>query len=129
MNTPAQCGAIKPPKPEIYSEAPHARPDETASTGPASPASPTIATTNPTSHEHTRPMRRNQTPENGHLLRSTSVGPQQSPTPPTRRARSPTAHMHPQRPAALVVDTEHLHIAQSHQQLAHARRVILLVCV
>ena len=23
MNTPAQCGAIKPPKPDIYSEAPH----------------------------------------------------------------------------------------------------------
>ena len=23
MNTPAQCGAIKPPKTDIYSEAPH----------------------------------------------------------------------------------------------------------
>ena len=23
MNTPAQCGAIKPPKPDIYSEAPY----------------------------------------------------------------------------------------------------------
>ena len=23
MNTPAQCGVIKPPKPDIYSEAPH----------------------------------------------------------------------------------------------------------
>ena len=51
---------------------PSARPDETASTGPASPASPTIATTTKTSHEHTRPMRRNQTPQSGHLLRSTS---------------------------------------------------------
>ena len=25
MNTPAQCGAIKPPKTDIYSEAPHDR--------------------------------------------------------------------------------------------------------
>ena len=25
MNTPAHCGAIKPPKPDIYSEAPHHR--------------------------------------------------------------------------------------------------------
>ena len=25
MNTPAHCGAIKPPKPDIYSEAPHRR--------------------------------------------------------------------------------------------------------
>ena len=27
MNTPAQCGVIKPPKTDIYSEAPHAEPD------------------------------------------------------------------------------------------------------
>ena len=46
-------------------------------------------------------------------------------TTPTRRPRRPATHMHPQRPAALVADTEHLHIAQSHQQLTHARRVAL----
>ena len=50
-----------------------AKPDETASPRPAAPASPTITTTTNTSHEHTRPMRRNQTPKNGHLLRSTST--------------------------------------------------------
>ena len=61
-------------------------------------------------HQHHRPL---------------TVGPQRPPTAPTRRPRRPAAHMHPQRPAALVADTEHLHIAQSHQQLAHARRVVL----
>ena len=64
--------ATSPPTTNTKAEVtPSARPDETASTGPASPASPTIATTTKTSHEHTRPMRRNQTPQNGHLLRST----------------------------------------------------------
>ena len=64
--------ATSPPTTNTKAEAtPSARPAKTASNGPASPASPTIATTNPTSHEP-RPTRRNQTPENGHLLRSTS---------------------------------------------------------
>ena len=79
-NTRPPCtppSATSPPTTNTKAEAtPSARPDETASTGPASPASPTIATTNPTSHEHTRPMRRNQTPKNGHLLRSTSPPPE-----------------------------------------------------
>ena len=65
--------ATSPPTTNTKAEAtPSARPATTASNGPASPASPTIATTTKTSHEHTRPMRRNQTPQNGHLLRSTS---------------------------------------------------------
>ena len=75
--TPGACTppwATSPPTTSTRAEAtPSARPDETASPGPAAPASPTIATTTDTSHEHTRPMRRNQTPKNGHLLRSTSV--------------------------------------------------------
>ena len=33
--------------------------------------------------------------------------------------------MHPQRPLSTVIDTDDLHIAQSHQQLADARRVTL----
>ncbi len=52
---------------------PSAKPDETASHKPAKPESPTIATTNPTSHDHARPMRRNQTAKSGHSLRSTSI--------------------------------------------------------
>ena len=47
------------------------------------------------------------------------------PHPPTRRSRHPPADTHPQRRTLLVVDAEHLDIAQSHQQLAHARRVAL----
>ena len=58
-------------------------------------------------HQHHRPL---------------TVGPQHTATAPTRRPRRPATHMHPQRPAALVADTEHLHITQSHQQLTHARR-------
>ena len=65
--TPDACtppSATSPPTTNTKAEVtPSARPDETASTGPASPASPTIATTTKTSHEHTRPMRRNQTPQ------------------------------------------------------------------
>ena len=44
-------------------------------------------------HQHHRPL---------------TVGPQRPPTAPTRRARRPATHMHPQRPAALVADAEHL---------------------
>ena len=54
--------------------------------------------------------------------RSLPVGPQRPAAPPTRRSRHPTADAHPQRRTLLVVDAEHLDIAQSHQQLAHARR-------
>ena len=35
------------------------------------------------------------------------------------------ADVHPQRPLSTVIDTDDLHIAQSHQQLADARRVTL----
>ena len=67
---------------------------------------PTIATTTKTSHEHTRPMRRNQTPKNGHLLRSTSLDSQPSSTAPpsttTSRPKStpssPTPGTTPPRP-------------------------------
>ncbi len=34
MNTPAQCGAIKPPKTDIYSEAPHSDVQDVGNTGP-----------------------------------------------------------------------------------------------
>ena len=68
----ASLGYVTPTTNTKAEATPSARPAKTASNGPASPASPTIATTTKTSHEHTRPMRRNQTPKNGHLLRSTS---------------------------------------------------------
>ena len=57
MNTPAQCGVIKPPKTDIYSEAPQnrsAKPASKASNEPANNASTTIApttTTNPTTRQ------------------------------------------------------------------------------
>ena len=44
MNTPAQCGVIKPPKTDIYSEAPHSTP-----TPPASQHSNEASTTTATS--------------------------------------------------------------------------------
>ena len=73
---PARLPRLRHPRrrtPRPHEATPSARPAKTASTGPASPASPTIATTTRTSHEHTPPALRKQTPENGHLLRSTSV--------------------------------------------------------
>ena len=41
------------------------------------------------------------------------------------RPRRPAADMHPQRLTSLVLDAEHLDVAQSHQQLTDARRVAL----
>ena len=54
-----------------------------------------------------------------------ALGPHRPPAPPTSRLRPPTPDVHPQRPVRLVVDADDLHIAQSHQQLADARRVAL----
>ena len=84
-------------------QAPPRRPQ----TGPASPASPTIATTTKTSHEHTRPMRRNQTPQNGHLLRSTSlvIVRQLALGTTLRRPRGATDGAHGQRPELVEGET------------------------
>ena len=78
MLPPRRC-VINDPKPDTIPESlqkaaatPSARPAETASTEPASTASPTIATTNPTNHDHPQSALRNQTSQSGHLLRSTS---------------------------------------------------------
>lgn len=74
--TAAACtprSATSPPTTNTTAAAtPSAKPDNTASPEPDKPASPTIATTNPTSHNHPPPMRRNQHAQSGHLLRSTS---------------------------------------------------------
>ena len=44
---------------------------------------------------------------------------------PTRPHRCPAADMDPQRLAGLITDTEHHHVAQSHQRPVHPRRVAL----
>ena len=59
------------------------------------------------------------------IIAPLTVGPHRPAAVPTGRSRRPTAHMHPQRLTLVVVDAEDLHVAQSHQQLAHARRVVL----
>ena len=46
MNTPAQCGAIKPPKTDIYSEAPHvAQPNRLPEAKPGLPRQDTVKLT------------------------------------------------------------------------------------
>ena len=86
LQHPAPCtppSATSPPTTNTKDEAtPSARPAKTASPEPASTASPTIARTTNTSHEHTPPALRNQTPNNGHLLRSTSLTAPPAPSPP-----------------------------------------------
>ena len=59
MNTPAQCGAIKPPKTDIYSEAPHLGPGPAPATIPEHPLA--IRGLNP--HHHLPPLLANA----GHL--------------------------------------------------------------
>ena len=71
-------------------------------------------------HQLDRPPERRQVHQRHRPL---AVGPHRSATAPTGRPRRPQTHMHPQRRARRVVDAEHLHIAQSHQQLTHAHRV------
>ena len=62
-------------------------------------------------------------PNAGRSTNSTARSPLDHNGPPQRRSPRPPADVHPQRLAGLVFDAEHLHIAQSHQQLA--RRVAL----
>ena len=59
------------------------------------------------------------------LHRPLAVGPQRPAAAPARRSRRPPADVHPQRCVLLVVDAEHLHVAESHQQLTDARGVAL----
>ena len=56
MNTPAQCGVIKPPKTDIYSEAPHHEPPGGPTTRAPTP------TTNPKQHPTGPPTPRPNTP-------------------------------------------------------------------
>ena len=52
-----------------------------------------------------------------------TIRPQPPATSPTVRSRSPSPDMHPQQQTHLVVNTDHLHIAQPNQQLTHTRRI------
>ena len=53
-----------------------------------------------------------------------AVGPQRPATAPAQRPRRPAPDMNPQRRALFVFNAEHLHVSESHDQLAHASRVI-----
>ena len=73
-------------------------------------------------HQPRRPPERREVHQ---LHRPLSIRPQQSATVPAVGLGTSPADVDPQRLAGLVVDAEHLHIAQSHQSLTHARRVAL----
>ena len=73
-------------------------------------------------HQPHRPAERGEVHQ---LHRPLAIRPQRTATALTRRSQRPPADVHPQRAALAVSDAEDLHIAQSHQQLAHARRVAL----
>ena len=73
-------------------------------------------------HQPHRPAERGKVHQ---LHRPLAIRPQRTATALTRRSRRRPADVHPQPLAGLALNAEHLHIAQSHQQLTDARRVAL----
>ncbi len=71
-------------------------------------------------HQPHRPPQRREVHQLNQLLTIRPQPPATSPTVPTRNL---TTDKHPQQQTHLVVNTDHLHIAQPNQQLTHTRRI------